>query len=81
MYIFSTIIKMFVLILVFIVHNVSVGWLPVYNDSRDQRPQKASRLGRVDFNAKLHLYQQRWTEFLDGWVELTKDCVTIPLAY
>ena len=49
---------------------VPVGWLPVYDESRDTRPGKGfdSTSAR-----KYRLYHACWIEFLDRWAERTKD--------
>ena len=56
---------------------VPVGWIPVYDESRDERPGQG-------FNStsarKLRLYHQCWIEFLDGWAERTKDAMFLPWA-
>jgi hypothetical protein len=56
---------------------IPVGWLPVYDESRDKRPGK----GYESTSArKIRLYHQCWTEFLDGWAERTKDAILLPWA-
>ena len=56
---------------------IPVGWIPVYDESRDKRPKKGfdSTSAR-----KVRLYHQCWIEFLDGWAERTKDAVLLPWA-
>ena len=56
---------------------VPVGWLPVYDESRDRRPGTGfdSTSAR-----KIRLYHQCWIEFLDGWAERTKDAMLLPWA-
>jgi hypothetical protein len=51
---------------------VPVGWLPVYNDSRDKHPG----IGYEATSArKLRLYHHCWTGFLSGWAVRTEDAV------
>jgi hypothetical protein len=56
---------------------VPVGWLPVYNESRDLR-----RKTGFDFTSarKVRLYHACWIEFLDRWAECTRDAMNIPWA-
>ena len=56
---------------------VPVGWIPVYDESRDKRPSKGfdSTSAR-----KYRLYHACWIEFLDKWAERTKDPILIPWA-
>ena len=57
---------------------IPVGWLPVHNEERDERPSRGydSALAR-----KYRLYHCCWVEFLpvDGWAEQTKES-EVPLA-
>ena len=51
---------------------IPVGWIPVYDESRDKRPSK----GYESTSArKIRLYHQCWIEFLDGWAERTKEAL------
>ena len=54
-----------------------MGWIPVYDESRDERPGKGfdSTSAR-----KIRLYHQCWIEFLDKWAERTKDAILLPWA-
>ena len=56
---------------------VPVGWIPVYDESRDKRPGTGfdSTSAR-----KYRLYHACWIEFLDKWAERTKDPILIPWA-
>jgi hypothetical protein len=56
---------------------VPVGWLPVYDESRDLRKTKGfdSTSAR-----KYRLYHACWIEFLYKWAERTKDPILIPWA-
>ncbi len=56
---------------------IPVGWIPCYNDSRDNRPGKGfeSKSAR-----KIRVYHQCWIEFLDGWAERTKDAMILSWA-
>jgi hypothetical protein len=56
---------------------VPVGWLPVYDESRDLRKTKGfdSTPAR-----KIRLYHACWIEFLDKWAERTKEAIRIPWA-
>jgi hypothetical protein len=56
---------------------IPVGWIPVYDESRDKRPTKGfdSTSAR-----KYRLYHQCWIEFLDKWAERTKDAILLPWA-
>jgi hypothetical protein len=56
---------------------VPVGWLPVYNESRDLRRKQGfdSTSAR-----KVRLYHACWIEFLDRWAERTRDAMNIPWA-
>jgi hypothetical protein len=56
---------------------IPVGWIPVYDESRDKRPGK----GFYSTSArKIRLYHQCWIEFLDKWAERTKNAVLLPWA-
>ena len=56
---------------------VPVGWIPVYDESRDKRPGTGfdSTSAR-----KYRLYHACWIEFLDRWAERTKNAILIPWA-
>jgi len=56
---------------------IPVGWIPVYDESRDKRPNKGfdSTSAR-----KIRLYHQCWIEFLDKWAERTKEAILLPWA-
>ena len=56
---------------------ILVGWIPVYDESRDKRPNKGfdSTSAR-----KIRLYHQCWIEFLDKWAERTKEAILLPWA-
>ena len=58
---------------------IPVGWLPVHNEERDERPSRGydSALAR-----KYRLYHCCWVEFLpvDGWAEQTKESEVLPWA-
>jgi hypothetical protein len=56
---------------------IPVGWIPVYDESRDKRPIRGfdSTSAR-----KIRLYHQCWIEFLDKWAERTKDAILLPWA-
>jgi hypothetical protein len=56
---------------------IPVGWIPVYDESRDKRPGQGfdSTSAR-----KFRLYHQCWIEFLDKWAERTKDAILLPWA-
>ena len=56
---------------------IPVGWIPVYDESRDKRPGQGfdSTSAR-----KIRLYHQCWIEFLDKWAERTKDAILLPWA-
>ena len=56
---------------------IPVGWIPVYDESRDKRPGQGfdSTSAR-----KIRLYHQCWIEFLDKWAERTKDAIMLPWA-
>ena len=56
---------------------VPVGWIPVYDDSRDKRPGRGFDAASA---RKIRLYHQCWIEFLDGWAERTKDAMLLPWA-
>ena len=53
---------------------IPVGWLPVYDESRDTRPCYGLEGSRA---RKMQLYHQAWTEFLDKWAEKTKHAVPL----
>ena len=55
-------------------NSVPVGWLPVYNESRDQRPAKGYETTSA---TKIRLH---WTEFFERWAEQTKYAVPTPWA-
>ena len=56
---------------------VPVGWLPVYDESRDSR----KKTGFDSTSArKVRLYHACWIEFLDKWAERTKEAIEIPWA-
>ena len=56
---------------------VPVGWIPVYDESRDSRPDT----GFDSTSARKYLlYHACWIEFLDRWAERTKDPILIPWA-
>ena len=56
---------------------VPVGWIPVYDESRDTRPDR----GFDSTSARTYrLYHACWIEFLDRWAERTKDPILIPWA-
>ncbi len=56
---------------------IPVGWIPVYDESRDKRPIK----GFDSTSARtFRLYHQCWLEFLDKWAERTKDAILLPWA-
>ncbi len=56
---------------------VPVGWIPVYDDSRDKRPGRGFDAASA---RKIRLYHQCWIEILDGWAERTQDAMLLPLA-
>jgi hypothetical protein len=56
---------------------IPVGWIPVYDESRDKR----RKTGYESTSArKIRLYHQCWIEFLDGWAERTKEAMLLPWA-
>jgi hypothetical protein len=56
---------------------VPVGWLPVYDESRDKRP----KTGFDSTSArKVRLYHACWIEFLDQWAERTRNAILIAWA-
>ncbi len=54
-----------------------MGWIPVYDESRDMLPDKG-----YDSTAaqKYRLHHAGWVEFLDKWVESTDDPILSPWA-
>jgi hypothetical protein len=56
---------------------IPVGWIPVYDDSRDKRPGTGFESSAA---RKIRLYHQCWIEFLDGWAARTKDAMLLPWA-
>jgi hypothetical protein len=54
---------------------IPVGWIPVYDESRDKRPGKGFDSTSAP---KFRLYHQCWIEFLDKWAERTKDAILLP---
>jgi hypothetical protein len=56
---------------------IPVGWIPVYDESRDKRPTRGFESTSA---RKVRLYHQCWIEFLDGWADRTKDAVLLPWA-
>ena len=56
---------------------IPIGWIPVYNEERDQRPLR----GYESTSARKHrLYHSCWVELLDGWAERTKESMVLPWA-
>jgi hypothetical protein len=58
---------------------VPVGWIPLYDDSRDKRPGHWQGFDSTSAR-KIRLCHQCWIEFPDGWAERTKDAMLLPLA-
>jgi hypothetical protein len=56
---------------------IPVGWIPVYDESRDKRPGQGFD---STSDRKFRLYHQCWIEFLDKWAERTKDTILLPWA-
>ena len=54
-----------------------VGWLPIYDDSRDTRPDRGFDSSTA---RKVRLYHACWIEFLDGWADRTKEAILIAWA-
>ena len=57
---------------------IPVGWLPVYDETRDLRPGRGYDSSSA---RKMQLFHQCWIEFLDKWeVEKTKESQLVPWA-
>ncbi len=56
---------------------IPVGWLPVYDESRDTRPKKGFESTAA---RKFRFYHECWIEFLDGWAGRTKEAMLLPWA-
>ena len=56
---------------------IPVGWIPVYNETRDLRPGSGYDSSSA---RKVRLFHQCWIEFLDKWEEKTKESQLVPWA-